>query len=223
MKTNILVSLALSIPAFLTACTTGPTESEGSSHSTHSSGYETKVQYDSNQLLMKNSEQIGELVKRKIQKAQSIQAKQTVDDDRGIVAEPEAIEALEDATRIVLSRPDQDGTVSNMISRLRRELTDLGALDEVLENLTTEAIAALRSDSTPTNHQYTYIVILENMMAELRPEVGTNPKFHRILERIRDADLELSDEVAAQQRLRSMTEPVSPSVTAAKILPKKKK
>lgn len=195
--------------------------SSGNSGSTSSGRYETKVQYDSNMLMMKNSEQIGELVKRKIQKAQAIQAKQEIDDDQGIVAEPEAIEQLEDATRIVLSRPDQDGTVSNMFSRLRRELQDLNALDEVLANITSESIAALRSDATPINHQSTYLVILENLMAELRPEVPTNPKFKKIIEKIRDADIEVSQEVRNQQRLRSMSRPVSPSATAANILPKK--
>jgi hypothetical protein len=171
--------------------------------------------------MMKNSEQIGELVKKKIQKAQAIQAKQVIDDDRGIVAEPEAIEQLEDATRIVLSRPDQDGTVSNMFSRLRREMTDLGALDEVLAGLTAESIRALNSSSTPVNHQATYVVILENLMGEIKPEVG-NPKFRSLIEKIRDAHIEVSDQAASQEFLRSMTQPISPSTTAEKILTKKK-
>jgi hypothetical protein len=202
----------------LSACSSAQTNPD----EVRATGYETKIQYDSNTLMMKNSEQIGEAVRKKIQQAREIQANQEVDDDRGIVAEPEAIDALQDATRIVLSRPDQDGTVSNMFTRLRRELTDLGAFDEVMEGLTTESLNALDASSTPVNHQATYLVILHNMMAELRPEVATNPKFKRIVERIRDADIEVSNEVKNQQRLRSMSRPVSPSVTAAQILPKKK-
>ncbi len=139
MMTSKLLPLALLV--FVTACSTTPNDSSN----VESDGHETKVQYDSNALMMKNSEQIGELVRKKIQKAQSIQSKQVIDDDQGIVAEPDAIEQLEDATRIVLSRPDQDGTVANMFSRLRRELQDLNSLDQVLANLAIESIRALKT------------------------------------------------------------------------------
>ena len=64
------------------------------------------------------------------------------------------------------------------------------------------------------------VVYLENLIAELKPEMEKNANFKRIIEEIRDADIQISDEVAKQIKMRTMTRPVSPSETAAKVLPK---
>ena len=183
----------------------------------------TKVEYDSNQLMMKNADQISELVRKKIKRAQEIQAKQETNDDAPFVAEPEAIEQLKDALRILLARPDQDGTRANAFARLRRELSDMNALDIALEALTKEAISTLRDEKTKARLAGTYIVMLDNLMAEIKPEVGANATFKRLIEEIRDAEIKVSDETKNQVFMRSMAKPVSPSEIAAKIMPKDKK
>lgn len=180
----------------------------------------TKVEYDATQLMVKTADEISELVRKKIKKAQEIQSKQEDNDDSNFTPEPEAVEQLKDAMRIVLARPDQDGTRTNAFSRLRRELVDLNSLDKVLEDLTTEAIASLRNDKTAPGRANTYIILLENMMAELKPEMNSNAKFKRIIESIRDANLKVTDKLKSQQLIRAMNVPVSPSDTAAKILGK---
>lgn len=173
--------------------------------------------------MMKSADQMSEMVRKKIKYAQDIQSKQEVDDDVGIQTEPEAVDSLEDALRITLSRPDQDGSRANLFSRLRRELTDLNAFDQVLKNLAAEGISALKDERLSVKLQATYIVLLENLMAELKPEMNTYPTFKRIIEDIRDADLEVSDRLKNQAMMRSMSRPISPSETAAKILPRSKK
>lgn len=183
----------------------------------------TKVEFDSEQLRMKNAEQMAELVKKKIKKAQDIQSKQEVDDDEGIVAEPDAIEELQDAMRIVLSRPDQDGARETTFARLRRELSDLNSFDTVISELVTEGIEGVKNSDSPAREQATYIVLLENLLAEVRPEVKSNSTIKKLVEKIRDANLEVSEKVKRQQRMRSMSKPSSPSLTAASILPKGKK
>jgi hypothetical protein len=183
----------------------------------------TKVEYDSNQLMMKNSDQISEMIRRKIKKAQEIQAKQEEPEDGSFLAEPGAIEELKDAMRIVLTRPDQDGTRSNAFSRVRRELQDLNSLDNVLLDIMKEGVSALQSKDSPARRQLTYIVVLENLMAEVRPEMKANATFKRIIEEIRDADLKVSNKIKSEALIRSMSKPVSPSETAAKIIPKEKK
>ncbi|MEK7356840.1 MAG: hypothetical protein AAB250_10345 [Bdellovibrionota bacterium] len=180
----------------------------------------TKVEYDSEQLRMKNSEAVAELVRRKIKKAQDIQAKQEEDDDQGTVAEPEALDQLRDGLRIILARPDQEGARSTVFARLRSELQDLAAFEDVLNELTQEGIGALKDDQAPSRIHATYILILENLMAEIRPDLPRNKKLRGLVEDIRDARLEVSDELTNKQRLRTMTNPVSPSETAKRILPK---
>jgi hypothetical protein len=182
----------------------------------------TKVEIDSDHLKMKNAEQITAMVKAKIQKAQKIQAKQEDDDDAGLRAEPEAIEQLRSATLLIMSRPDQDGTRAVVFDDIRHELSDLGSVDSVLQDVASEAVSGMKSSSTPLAIQATYLTVLENLMAEVKPEVGSHPAFRKIIEQIRDADIEISDPLRAQIRLRSMGKVVSPSETAAAIAPKKK-
>ena len=176
-----------------------------------------KVEYDASSLLIKNSDQVSEMMRVKIKKAQALQANQDDNEDGEILAEPEAVENLKDAMRIALSRPDQDGARANLYSRIRRELVDLGALDQVLIELTEESLSELRTQDGP-RRTATYVVILENMMAEIKPEIPENPAYRKIVERIRDAKITISNKAKVQNLLRSMSVPVSPSATAEKLL-----
>lgn len=177
----------------------------------------SKVEYDSSSLLIKNSDQVSEMIRKKIRQAQNIQSRQVETEDGDIQAEPEALDHLRDAMRIALSRPDQDGARSNLYSRVRRELVDLNSLDIVLMELTEEAIAELRNQEGP-RRTATYIVMLENMMAELKPDAQENPTIRQIFERIRDSRIAITDKARVQNLLRTMSIPVSPSVTAEKML-----
>lgn len=181
------------------------------------SSAQAKVEYDASTLLLKNSDQVSDMIKVKIKKAQALQAKQEDNDDGEIQAEPEALENLKDALRIALSRPDQDGARSNLYSRVRRELNDLNSLDQILAELTEESLSELRTQDGP-RRTATYVVILENMMAEIKPEVRDNPAYMKIVERIRDAKITIGDKTKVQTLLRSMSIPVSPSATATKLL-----
>lgn len=183
----------------------------------------TRVEYDSNQLMMMNAERVGDLVQKRINKAGQIQAKQEDDEDGTIAPEPEALEHLKDAMRIAMSRPDQDGARTNLFTRLRRELQDLNALDEVMDALTDEAIAGVNSNELSTKQRGTYVTLLDNMLAEMKPEIAGNAKFKKLAEKIRDAKIEIPKKVRDQAILRSMSKPISPSETAEKILGKKKK
>lgn len=176
-----------------------------------------KVEYDSSSLLIKNSDQVSEMIRKKIRQAQKVQSRQEETEDGEIQAEPEALDHLRDAMRIALSRPDQDGARSNLYSRVRRELVDLNSLDTVLMELTEEAIAELRNQDGP-RRTATYIVLLENMMAELKPDALENPTYRKIFERIRDARITITDKARVQNLLRSMSIPVSPSLTAEKMI-----
>lgn len=179
-----------------------------------------KVEYDSNQLLMKSADDISELVRKKIKKAQEIQAKQEETDSTEFMAEPEAVEELKSALRIVLARIDQDGTRANAFARLRRELVDLHAVEKTLDAIADEAIEHIRDSSTTPRRVGTYVIMLDNLMSEIKPEVKSNPKFKATIEKIRDANLKISDERKNKIKMSSLPTPVSPSETAAKIVPR---
>ena len=182
---------------------------------------QAKLEFTSSQLLMKTSDQVNELVRKKIQAAAKIQASAKTDEVEPVV-QSGVVDHLRDGMRIVLCRPDQDGTRSPAFARLRRELTDLNEFERVLSELGDEAIGSLRNNKEAANRQATYVVLLENLMAEMKPEVTSNQSIKKLIEKIRDADLQVSDQLKSQQFLRTMSHPVSPSATAAQILPKPK-
>lgn len=171
--------------------------------------------------MMKNSEQVTELVRKRIQKAGDIQEKQDDTDVAGLQAEPEALEYLKDAMRIALGRPDQDGLRGVLFARIRRELNDLSSTDQVLMELADECVTSLKNKKDSVANHSTYIMVLENLMAEIRPEIERNKNFKQIVEKIRDADIEVSKDVQSQQKLKLMKSTNSPSKTAQSILPKK--
>ncbi len=180
-----------------------------------------KVEYDSSQLMMQNSEQVTELVRKRIQRASDVQERQ--DEDSTLLAEPEALEYLKDAMRIALARPDQDGLRGILFARIRRETNDLNSTEVVLSQLVDESLEGLKDKKAAVGFQATYILVLENLMAEIKPELEKNKTFREMIEKVRDANIKVSKDVQSQQKLKLMQTPVSPSKTASSILPKKKK
>lgn len=178
-----------------------------------------KLEYDLDKLRMMNSDQINELVKKKIKKAQDFQAAQEDDENAtGIEVEPEALHALKGGLRIGLSRPYQpDGARTATFTAVRRELADLNAVDKIFGELVSEAIDALKSRGAP-NVQATYIVLLENLMAEIRPDLENNPGYKGLVEQIAAANIEVPSSSMKKVFMRNMSKPVSPSDTAKAIL-----
>ncbi len=172
-----------------------------------------RLEYDSSQLMMKNADQVEEIIKKKIKMAGDIQAAQESDDDE-IRAEPEALEQLKDALRIAFSRPDQDGSRAGFFDRLRQELRDLNSLEIVMGSLADEAISLLKGNSESAKVHATYVYILENMMAEIKPEIEKNITLKKVVERVRDANIRISSDVRKQLLMRTMNKPRSPSETA---------
>jgi hypothetical protein len=182
-----------------------------------------RLDYSANQLLMKNSDQMTELVLKRIQKASDLQAK-LGDSDDSPETDAQSIAELQDAMRIALSRPDQDGLRGILYARIHRELDDLDANDKVLKNLTKEAITSLKAKRQDGTTQGTYIILLENLMAEIKPEIDTHKSYRSLIESIRDAKIKITDEMKSKEMLSLMQSPISPSETAAKILgPKSRK
>lgn len=214
------VLACLVLPALLAACSSSPKEQDAPIVRRPSVGPRGRLEFDSGQLLLKSSEQANVLIQKRVHKAGKAQAAQRIDFDAGIQAEPEAIAYLKDAMRIALSRPDQDGFRAAAFARVNRELVDLNSSQTALRQLADEAIGAIQSEEAATNVKATYVVFLENLMAELKPVIETKPWAKQIIEDVRDARLELSESVMRQQRMGLMARPTSPSTTAEAIVPR---
>ena len=201
---------------WLTSCSHGPSRPQVHRPALGPRG---RLEYDSSQLMMKSVDQANELIQKRSRLAGKALTSQSADDDATVTANPEAVAYYRDAMRIALSRPDQDGFRAAAFARLDRELADLGANATVLQQLADEGIGVLQSDDAATNVKATYVVMLDNLMAELKPGAKSRPWAKQIIENIRDARIVLTDSVYRQQLLRSMSRPASPSETAAAIFP----
>lgn len=181
----------------------------------------SKVEYDANQLMMQNSEKMAAIVQKKIKKSHDVQSSSTKSDDSDLAVDAEAVEPLREAMRIVLSRPDQDGTRRTLFARLRSELTDLNSFSDVMASLVDEALAAVKETAKSGDsgaEQGTYLTLLQNWMSELKPDVEKSPAFKKCVEKIRDAKIEISPE-AKQFLFKSASKMKSPSETATVIVP----
>ena len=127
--------------------------------------------------------------------------------------EPKVREAL----KLVLSRRNTDGKRTAMFLQLQGLVPDVYfALS--LQKISDEALSLLKSASNnPADdlQKATGLVVLENLMAETRPKLND---FRSTFEVIRDAKIELSEDLKRISKLEGMSENVSPSVLAKRLL-----
>ncbi|MGZ3772402.1 MAG: hypothetical protein ACXVCY_01630 [Pseudobdellovibrionaceae bacterium] len=126
---------------------------------------------------------------------------------------------LKEALQAVYSRPNEDDMIEKVIAPLRSNLDELDSWEKTVSQLTDEAIDALKNPRAfKPVVQVTYVIFLENLLAEIKPYLKNEGFERKIAERIRDAKIEVSKEAMNERRLRTMKSTVSPSDLATKIL-----
>ncbi len=160
-------------------------------------------------LQMKSYDEMLNEVKARVQKAE----KEGNDDA------DTAKKRLKDALLLILSRPDRDNMVSQLMPTVRGPLKNLDAFEEIAREITDEAVSKIKLKSTAPDLKATCFIILENMMSELKPDAQTNAGIKSIFEKIRDAKIVVGSDVKNELRMRSsLKPPASPSEIATKIL-----
>jgi hypothetical protein len=139
----------------------------------------------------------------------------------------EAVEYLGRALKLIFSRPDSDNMVTKLVGEVRRDLQGFNAYEDTVSGLVGEELRIAQDDQAPVITQSTALVMLDNILAEIRPEVQAgNMALRNVVVQIKRADLKISDEVKRDRRLRGMFRTSNPSEDADRILkalPKKKK
>ncbi len=207
--------LALVSLGFLAACGSTPTKEIRVSEEIPS------VELSSLKLRVMSEDKFSEMIKRRIQKAQDIQSQQDVGPDVVIEALPEAVNHLQTALQLVLARPDSDGLRSSFFARLRRELTDLGVIGRVIDNIVDHDLNNLKNEKNTTESRHTSLTSLNNLLSEMKPEIETQADFARATDKIRDAKIKIDKTLSNFIRVKSMTRLKSPSALAKEIKPGK--
>jgi hypothetical protein len=119
----------------------------------------------------------------------------------------------------ILARSDSDAMLSKVFPPLRNELEANGSYESTLDSIVSECLVSLKKGKDLTAaEQVTYLIVLENLLSEIRPRIGDSRALLRLTERIRDADLDVSEKAKNERSLRVMQEMRSPSEVAGRII-----
>lgn len=167
------------------------------------SGAQAQTLYVYNRLILKDLDQMNKLVQDKIREANESGDK---------------VPALREALQAVYSRPNSDFMIEKVIGPLRTQLEEIDAYETTLRSLIDEAVQALKDpDKVKPAAQVTYQVLLENIMAELKPDVS-KPFENSIITQIRDARIRITRKAESERALNTMKKVKSPSQIAKMIL-----
>ncbi len=161
--------------------------------------------YTYNQLAVMELDQLNKLVQDKIKESKKSDAK--------FVPLKEGFQAL-------FGRPDQDRMLEKVAGPLRTELVNLGDYEKTVTQLTEEAINALTNTRNfKPVAQITYVIFLENLMADMKPVLKPGDSFERkILKKIEKADISITKAATNDLLNRGFQEKKSPSEVASIIL-----
>ena len=176
------------------------------------SGHAAQFKY--NELMIKDYDEMSNMVQAHVKKARSV-GSNTSDEN---VNDKEAINHLREALKLIFSRPNSDNMIAKLIPDIRRELGGYGAFEDTVSGLAAEQLGIVKNDKSPGSQQATAIFFLENLLSEIRPEIGINENLRRVAERIKDAKVKVSDDVKRDMKLRGMFKTMDPSKLAADIL-----
>jgi hypothetical protein len=188
-----LLVLAFSV-LFFQSCTSAPVVSNPS-----------KLLYNYGHLKLMDIDDMTELVEARVNAY-----KETNDREKMI-----------DALTVSLSRPNEDDTAGRLVAAINRSAESDEQWQDFLKATVERSITALSDRATSPEDQVTFLVLLQNWLSEVRPQVlrpNEAPFERTLVQKIADANIEVSVEADRESSLNLMTRLRSPSVIATEIL-----
>lgn len=124
---------------------------------------------------------------------------------------------LREALQAVFARSNEDLMIEKIITPLKNALEDLEAWESSMDLMVDDAIKGLKDpDKIKPVAQVTYLIMLENVLQEFKPKA--QEKYEAgVINRIRDAKIELTKAAVKERKLKTMKNVKSPSEIAAGI------
>jgi hypothetical protein len=184
-------------------CTTPQNDSTSENNS-------NKGDFNYASLQLKDLDEMRAVVNKQIKKSEQF----LKDDDEG-----QAVTALQSALQYILSRPNRDNMVSQLVPDLRSKLRELDALEPAIDRITDAAIYKIKDKKNTARNRATQYFVLENILSEFKPESQINEELKKIFVKIRDAQIELDSSITNDMKMRAMyKKPESPSDVAKRII-----
>lgn len=160
--------------------------------------------YPYNRLATKDLDQMNQLIKDKIKESKSAGGNKTI--------------PLKEALQAVFSRPNDDGMIEKLLPAIKNELEEHSAYEKTFQLLVKEATGALKNPKAfKSEALLTYIIFLENTLAELKPKVS-EPFENSVYTQIRDAQITYSKDLMNARKTHMLKELPTPSEIAEQIL-----
>ncbi len=159
-----------------------------------------------NELTLMDLDQINQLVTNKLKESKKSHHGKAI--------------PLKEAFQAVYARPDTDRMIQKVITPIRSELQDLQEYERIVQQLTDEALNALKhTKNFRPQVQVTYAIFLENLMADFKSAAFESDGFEReVIRKIQKAKIKLTKEAKNDRNHRGFKETKSPSETAEAIL-----
>lgn len=132
----------------------------------------------------------------------------------------EARLTLKDGMRLLFSRDGSDTLSEQYIEIYKGELREREGFIKNLAQLAGEATEKMQNNKNALKVRSTFLTVLENILSECKPHLKDKPKYRTIVEKIRKANIEMTDDLKEFRTLNSMDPTVSPSETAKDLLDK---
>ncbi len=191
---------------------------------------QASINSTSDQLISVNAHKMQRDLDKSLEKIRDIRQETYSDgynDAESLAVESEgndqSIELLEGELTKVLARPDIDHARNNLSNTIRNELKNYSAFEPVLARIAGRAVGKVKNQGLPLIERITALEILDNILAEYRPESKTNAKVKTIFTQIYKADIQIDEDLKDQRALLLMIERASPSENARIILGLEKK
>lgn len=138
----------------------------------------------------------------------------------------EGARLIRESLELIFARPEQNNATSVIYSNVEGVAIEYGGIYNFLVEITNMAISTLDKsgkDKALLRDQNTYVYILNNMMGEIRPLALSKDgiKYRKLIEKIRDEDIDFSDSLKSYRILNSMANIANPSKVAEQIVGEK--
>ncbi len=211
MKYLLLPFIVAGYLFLITGCASGSSDDSGGSFS---GGGSIGPSFKYNELMIKDYDEMLAMVQTFVNKARDLAG------EDGTANEDEAVSQLRQALKLIFSRPNSDNMVAKLVPEVRRVLVGFNSFESSIAALAGEAVGVVKNEDAPVSVQSTSLFILDNILAEIRPEVEANAQMRGIVENIRNARLSVSKDVIKERKVRGMFSTKSPSDIAREMLKK---
>ncbi len=138
----------------------------------------------------------------------------------------EGAQLIRESLELIFARPEQNHATSVIYSNVEGVAIEYGGIYQFLEQIISRGLETLDKsgkDKGLLRDQNTYVYILNNMMSEMKPMALSQEgeKYRKLIERIRDEDIDFSDALKSYRILNSMSNIANPSKVAEQIVGKK--